>query len=644
MSTILDTLTRDSIDSKAVEESLQYATVKNFHNLYEIQTDICGLTHYDIPFTDMKLVTRLKSDLVDKHYPKRYAYTIPKNIITRGKERACKELELYDVPLTQATISQYPSIFNYNFMIMVDGMFVNTGDIIVSAESIMLTIDVQVDSSDSNVSGIPYERFKEYYDNDEILTLFLLPNYTYGCTSFTNYIYTNTLVKEIPISRFTNRDSINENTTMFFVNNDDDPSLLKRINFSVKSITDTDKRIILDPTVDIVSNNISVVAITFDYLYEQITIRADESRWFQLNDYRLPVPIENIIPMVVNDDGTMSIDTSIRFKLYYPNIYEMCDSPEGKDIILNIFFKDSVDQSYTNDLLLLNILSGDLVHRYETQQLPEVVMNYSPAHVPYFSSDDFINSVFYPNTTLYNIDRFTSIAEVDPDVLLKYIYKKMKYLPRYYVNVSKLDLSTRIRTDTSQEQDSIIDLHVFDEEMYLFSFSKKFIGTSGFDFRIFIDNLFVPMYQYSCFPGADYYHFYIPRRLINSNSIIEFEKHREYDWVFRGTVENNQLCVELPKHLRTYGIFAHDIYVVLGDTLEYVENEQYTITAMNDIIGKPLDLVNDEYAKIYDKFTLQFFPDSVVTFEGKPIIVQIYHKITTATTDVDVKYERGSAF
>ena len=44
-------------------------------------------------------------------------------------------------------------------------------------------------------------------------------------------------------------------------------------------------------------------------------------------------------------------------------------------------------------------------------------MNYSPKPVPYFSSDDFVNSVFYPNTTLYNIDRFKSIAEVDPDVL-----------------------------------------------------------------------------------------------------------------------------------------------------------------------------------------------------------------------------------
>ena len=56
---ILNILTRDSIDADAVEESLSYATVKNFTNLYDIQRGIAGVRRYNIPFRDMKLVTRL---------------------------------------------------------------------------------------------------------------------------------------------------------------------------------------------------------------------------------------------------------------------------------------------------------------------------------------------------------------------------------------------------------------------------------------------------------------------------------------------------------------------------------------------------------------------------------------------------------
>ena len=198
---ILNILTRDSIDADAVEESLSYATVKNFTNLYDIQRGIAGVRRYNIPFRDMKLVTRLKSDKMDRYYPRRYSYTIPKNIVTKGKEKACKELGLYDIPLTQSQIAEYPKIFNYNFLIVLDGMFVNTGDMIVSAESIMITIDVNIDKNSDDITrtGIPYDVYRKYYDNDAILSLFLIPNFNYGITSCRLDIYNNVLLKDLPI-------------------------------------------------------------------------------------------------------------------------------------------------------------------------------------------------------------------------------------------------------------------------------------------------------------------------------------------------------------------------------------------------------------------------------------------------------------
>lgn len=635
---ILNILTRDSIDADAVEESLSYATVKNFTNLYDIQRGIAGVRRYNIPFRDMKLVTRLKSDKMDRYYPRRYSYTIPKNIVTKGKEKACKELGLYDIPLTQSQIAEYPKIFNYNFLIVLDGMFVNTGDMIVSAESIMITIDVNIDKNSDDISrtGIPYDVYRKYYDNDAILSLFLIPNFNYGITSCRLDIYNNVLLKEIPFVRFTNRFYINEDNTMLFVNTDTDPSLLRRVDFTIKIITDTDKRIIIDPNVNITSDNINIVAINFDYLYSQIELTPEDDGWFQLTGYKLPVPIENIVPMVINDDNTWSTETNMSIRLYYPNIYQITNYPDGKTVRLCIFYKDSVDQAYTNDLLLLYILSGNLIDRYKNNQLPELVMNYSPKPVPYFSSDDFVNSVFYPNTTLYNIDRFKSIAEVDPDVLLKYLYRKMKYLPRYYVNVAKLDLPSRIRRNTEQEQDKIVDLFYFDEDNYLFSFSKSFIGTSGFDFRIFIDNYFISPYEYTYFPGADYYYFYIPTRLIKEDSIIEFEKHREYDYTVKGIVVNNEIHVELPDYLNNYGIYPRDIYLVTTDNNLYVDYYDYEIIAYNDILDKRITLNNQEYAKIYNDFTIKFTPAFDTSYEGREVLVNIYHKIITSTVDVDI--------
>lgn len=636
IASILDTLTRDSIDSAAVEESLRYATVKNFSNLYEVQRDICGLRRYNIHFKDMQPVTRLKSDKMNKTYPKRYSYSIPKNIVTKGKEKACKELDLYDIPLTQEDIAKYPKIFNYNFMIMLDGKFVNTGDMIVSTNSIMITIDVDVLGHQDSIerTGIPYDIFREYYENDAILSLFLLPNFGYGITSCTKRTYENTLLKEIPLVRFTNKNDIREDNTMVFVNTDTDPSLLKRVNFSIKSNSDTDKRIIIDTDVEITSDNINIVAVSFDYLYTQIDIKPEDDGWFQLVNYKLPVPIENIVPMVIEEDSTLSVDINISMKLYYPNIYQMIDYPTDKTIRLCIFYKESVDQAYTNELILLQILSGSLLDRYKNNELPELVMNYQPRPVPNFSSDDFVNSVFYPSNTLYNIDRFSAIASVDPDVLLKYIYQKMKYVPRYYVNVARLDLYPRIRRDTLMEQDKIVDMYYFDEDNYLFSFSKSFIGVSGFDFRIFIDNHFIPPYEYTYFPGADYHFFYIPTRLVKPDSIIEFEKHREYDYLCTATVTGNKATITIPEYLNNYGVYARDIYVI-NDNKSYVPYEDYNIIAYNDILEREIEVINYEYAKIYKEFTIEFKPTSETTYEGKTIFVNIYHKISASTTKVD---------
>ena len=99
---------------------------------------------------------------------------------------------------------------------------------------------------------------------------------------------------------------------------------------------------------------------------------------------------------------------------------------------------------------------------------------------------------------------------------------KLKSSPKYYINMAKLSLPERVRNDSYRECQETGEIVVFDEPMYLFSMRKKFIGSFGTDFRIFIDNRFICPLDYTLIVTMDFYHFYIPCSLIKENSIMPF--------------------------------------------------------------------------------------------------------------------------
>ena len=627
---IINILSRNTIDGEAVEKTLISASVKNFKSLYDIQLDLVGLKRFDVPIQELVRVMRVSSAETRSHYPHRYTYTIPYSIISANSRKACKESGYYGKIVSQEEISQTPNIFNFNFIIWIGGKFIDTGEIIIRDAETVFILDVSAGEDTSITDGIPMEDYRKYYAANETVTFMVIPNYNFTIAEFNKVTFTDVMKRKIPYSRFVGSTEFNQDTTMFFMNTDTDKSTKRGISCTVDK---ENQCVVVPDNIDVTSTRLCVSAITLQNVHEIKAIGKGESCWFQLSDeYELPVPVENFVPFLKEDSGGLVFDPKISLKLYYPNIYKIENWDGQTDLLLYIMYDDTSDARYYNDLAILDLLSGKLVDRYENGSLPDIVTEYEPQNVSWLSdSEDFAQSVYFPKRSLYNINALSEIVLRNPHFLIEYAYLKLKSTPRYYINVAKLSLEDRVRSDTYQECQETGDIVFFDEPMYLFSLRRKFVGGFSTDFRIFIDNLFVCPLDYTLICTVDFFHFYIPCSIIKEDSIIELEKYTEYDFRQEVTFDDvsQKITIEIPKSIKK--IFTRDITVIDLERGVYLGESEYKITAYSDIMEEDIKLDGMGYATIKDRFHVELTTEKYV---GKKLLISVYHRLSTKNLDI----------
>ena len=625
---IVNILSRNTIDGSAVEKTLISASVKNFNTLYDIQRDLIGFKRFDVPITELERVYKLTGSESKQHYPIRYVHRVPYSMVSGSNRRACKEAGFYGVPLTQETISAEYKVFDFNFLIFVDGHLIDTGEIIVNDSETVFILDVSTGKNTNYIDGIPMKDYVRYCEDDEIVTFLIVPNYKCAVSSFNKNTFNDVMNKAIHYNRFSgDTSSLANPNTLFFMNNNNDPST--KDGFFANVDTNTSK---VHPSSDMVIDdmNISVMAITLNDVYEIRRFSIEDSAFFQLDDkYESILPVENIMIFSDIGNGRFTFNNKISLKLYYPNIYEIENWDKESDIIMYIMYKETNDAQHYNELNMLKMLSGNLVNRYEDKSLPEEVMDYRPMDIQWLnSSDKFKSSIYFPKKSLYNIDALSDIVLRNPHFLAQYAHLKMKGANKYYINVAKLSLEGRVRNDTYKECEDTGDIVYFDEPCYLFSLQNKFTGPYTIDFRMFIDNHFINPFQYTLIIAMDYYHFYIPCSLIKEDSIIELDKYNEYDFTRFHTFENvnDEVTIEIPKHIKQ--IYAQDINVVDEDTRLFIPTSHYKILAYSDIMEEDIELNQTGYATIKNSFRLQLVNDLYV---NKKLRIYVCHRLVSTS-------------
>ena len=622
---IVNILSRNTIDGEAVEKTLISASVKNFKTLYDTQLDLVGFRRFDVPIRELVRAMKISSTETRAHYPHRYTYSIPYSIVSINNRKVCKESRYYGKAVSQETISDNPNIFNFNFLILIDGKFIDTGEVVVRDAETVFILDVSAGEDTTMTDGIPMEDYLKYYEANEIVTFMVVPNYTFSRAEFNRVTFNDVLKRKIPFSRINGPTKFDQERTLFFMNTDTDKSTKRGIFCTVD---EENQCIVIPDSIQVTSTRLSFSAITLQNIHEIKIISGGDSCWFQLpEEYKLPVPVENIIPFIKDDSVGLVFNHNISLKLYYPNIYKIENWDGTTDLALYIMYNETVDKAYHNDLAILNLLSGNLVDRYENGSLPDMVMDYEPQNIEWLTdSDTFAESVYFPKKSLYNINALSQIVLRNPHFLIEYAYLKLKSAPKYYINVSKLSLDERVRTDTYQECQETGELVFFDEPTYLFSLRKKFVGPYGTDFRIFIDNHFICPLDYTLILNVDFYHFYIPCSLIKSDSIIELEKYTEYD--FKQEVQfndvNQPLTIQIPKHIKK--IYTQDITLIDLERGVYLGDAEYKVSAYSDIMESEIDLATRGYATIKDSFRVELLADRYV---GRKLLVNIYHRLST---------------
>ena len=633
---ILKILARDTIDVEAVEETLKYASVRNFRNLYDIQRSIVGVQRFDVPINDLVRITRLSVESYNTHYPHRYGYTITGSIVSDEAKKKCKSLGLYGKALSQEALSGYKDFITHNFLLFIDGKFIDTAELVLGDSEVTVVLDINPgdDAKEELHDGIPMDDYRDYCERNCMVTIFLVPNFYCGIAEFNLATFEMVLKRTIPTKRFDNVNGFDSMKTIFYTNATiTDKSTMLGLHCDVDPET---KAVTVAEDVTFTTNRLKFTAITLDSIYEIKVIEPGEDLWFMTDDekYNTPLPVENIIPFVERD-GALVFDNEVTMELYYPNIYHVLNTKPEDRVWLYILYSDSVDAKYDNDLAILRLLSGDLLSRYKIDSLPEFVKNYMPSNITWFDKEEFCSSIYYPDRVLYNIDALANYVLTDKNILLKYLHYRLDYVPRYYVNIAKLNLEDRVRTDTYKECNETGEIVFFDEPNYVFSMKRRYSGDYfGTDFRIFIDGRFINPKLYAFITTMDFYHFYIPTKLIKEDSVIELERYREYNFTRPLNVDtyNKFVTIEIPKKIGR--IYTHDIVVVDETTRIYLDPAQYTVMAYSDVVDKEIEVMGGQYSIIKDYFKIcltDLAPDLSHKFK---IIVD--HTMTTRTFDLDV--------
>jgi hypothetical protein len=288
----------------------------------------------------------------------------------------------------------------------------------------------------------------------------------------------------------------------------------------------------------------------------------------------MPIPVENTM-IFRNIDGKKLFAHDIKLKLYYPNIYEVIGNDAGDDLTIYVFYSNDGDITtlkYQNELTLYYNFFNNILDRYKNNTIPDIIKKFQPTEFIY-DINDYQHSLTFPDHLKYKVEQIKKFAQSDIDLLKVYLYLQTKADTSYYLDMSKVNLSAKYRTNNFTEITNAAYQTEFTEPRYVFIFRNEF-KDGFFNFRIFIDGrLYFPD---KAWKDGRFEYYYIPVSLIKPTTIIEIEKFEEV--VFSKDVAftslDQSVIVELP--VTSIDVCANDLMLVYRSDTEFIARDKFT--------------------------------------------------------------------
>ena len=256
-------------------------------------------------------------------------------------------------------------------------------------------------------------------------------------------------------------------------------------------------------------HNVEMTALHYPNIYQIIDKDMEHGDKYKLYYFYYEVP---------------ELKYSVDFDYYFNFIYEKFKDEIGnsmEQIINAIYFKHVNLDGYTDDEKTYFYEVFDKIFKYKYYQY-------------LYSQNDYLNRYKKldghtdDEPLEYKINTLKEWISKDPTTLRNYVLEENKLGTTYHLYTNSIDLSERLRRDTSEEIDRTV---VFDEDMYVFSFNNDAYYPRSCDIRVFVDGLLTPILQFTKL-FTDY--IYIPASWVTDDSYIEIE-------VFNGYVYNEVL-------------------------------------------------------------------------------------------------------
>lgn len=624
----------------ALEKSLKYMAAKNYWSLYNLQKKTTGIVRYDIPFREFTQEYRLPTETQNKMYSKRYVYYIPVQFIESSRRREFKNSEFYNKAVDFSTVSKNPSLYKRNFMVFIGGRFISTVDVLPLEDKTAIIIDV---SSSNDTYGIPLDKYREYKNNNDMVTILLVPNFTFSRLVSNRYVITNSDYV-LPFSKFNSGENIIKNNLLLINTTGKGTVSLRRPTLKYK--TDyVNKRFVFTEEIlsEFSDTNISDsddMISSYDFLclnFNKLNsvFQVPSHGYFKVTT-KMPCPKEQMLVFTILSNGNIIFDSTVDIQIYYPNMYHVSGGVEDEDKTYLVYcFYDNesdINEEYFDQISLYEEYV-DVLSRYTNDSIPEVLKTWYPVECKY-GVEDYNTNLMYlhmPNTLMYKMFKMHDSIKNEPWSICAYL--KFLFCPneKYYVDISKLKLKSRVRTDTTMEP--IVDgtNYVFGEDHYVFAMNRRFLKKSRYDFRIWIDGLFLNKTQYHMELGLDYYYIYIPTRLINNDSIIEIERHKLFDFYTETVLNSKEECVELVIDSELVTAYVRDLYIVNIGTNQYIDKNNVRLTKYSHALNKWVDIDRDSFVIMDDTVKLYITNDDLL---GVPIRIGIHKGASMSTGDV----------
>lgn len=352
--------------------------------------------------------------------------------------------------------------------------------------------------------------------------------------------------------------------------------------------------------------------------------------------YEAPIPVEDFMIFRQQDTskGYQLVKNTEVLNLHYPNIYTFDTEYvlPGDRYRVYYFYREETDLRYTVlfdfyfRFLILTfsqydsleeimdlIYRGEIENSYTPAQLASfinafnLILEYQYYNHQYNETDFLyrylpIEGNYDKEPIEYKDETLKEWIKVEPHVLRDYVLEQKKLGESYHLFTNTIDLSTRLRYDTSVEFDG--HRHAtFPEGAYVFAMQNTRPYPEVLDIRVFVDGIFVQdMYQKRKL-FMDY--IYIPIKYVTDDSYIELEVFPSYtyrtDILFDSVDEYKHVTLDKPEE-KIWPTLA-DIYFtsverpgVRYDSAFFDIVEHYK-TGIDVVIYRPVDDKTSYYKK-----------------------------------------------